>query len=60
MADNSPHPETPKDYTLHGNMRGATPNSKIQYQDYMTFRHNVGPGGTGSIVFSGEVTTLED
>jgi hypothetical protein len=27
----------------------------VTYQDYMTFRHNIGPGGTGSITFAGSV-----
>ena len=59
MSQNRPHVEA-KDYIFHGNMRGANPGSKIQYQDYMTFRHNIGRGGTGSIFWSGEVHTLRD
>ncbi|KAK4120425.1 hypothetical protein N657DRAFT_161648 [Parathielavia appendiculata] len=59
MPQNAPHVEG-KGYVFHGTMTGANPNSKIQYQDYFSFRHNVGSGGTGSITFAGEVHTLRD
>jgi hypothetical protein len=59
MPQNAQHVVN-KNYQFHGTMNGANPNSKIQYQDYMTFRHNIGPGGTGSIAWSGEVNTLRD
>jgi hypothetical protein len=59
MPRNAPH-VVPKDYLLHGTMSGATTNSTIQYQDYLTFRHNLGGGGTGSITWAGQVHTLSD
>lgn len=59
MPQNAPH-SVYKGYLIHGTMTGANPNSKIQYQDYITFRHNLGSGGTGSIAWSGEVHTLRD
>jgi hypothetical protein len=49
---NSPH-VVPSDYHLHGTMSGVLSGQYVQYQDYMYFRHNIGPGGTGSITFAG-------
>ncbi|MGH3796564.1 MAG: hypothetical protein ACRDSP_16945 [Pseudonocardiaceae bacterium] len=51
---NSPHVE-PRDYLFHGTMSGIDTGVTVDYQDYMTFRHNIGPGGTGSITFAGSV-----
>lgn len=51
---NAPH-NVPDWYTFHGRMYGVNTGEYVQYQDYMTFRHNVGPGGTGSITFAGHV-----
>ncbi|KAL2261154.1 hypothetical protein VTK26DRAFT_4628 [Humicola hyalothermophila] len=55
MPPNSPH-VVPKDYTFHGTMRPASPNSDIEYQD----GYNAGSGGTGSIILVGKVHTLRD
>lgn len=49
---NSPHVE-PSDYLFHGTMSGVDTGVQVDYQDYLTFRHNIGPGGTGSITFAG-------
>ncbi|GAA3100754.1 hypothetical protein GCM10010530_26400 [Kribbella aluminosa] len=57
---NAPHPSVPKEYLLHGTMSGATTGTQVDYQDYITFRHNLGGGGTGSITWAGRVHTLED
>lgn len=51
---NAPHLE-PRDYLFHGTMSGIDTGVTVTYQDYMTFRHNIGPGGTGSITFAGSV-----
>ncbi|MEU4391970.1 hypothetical protein [Kribbella sp. NPDC023855] len=59
MPRNAPH-VVPKDYLLHGTMSGAKRNSTVDYQDYLTFRHNLGGGGTGSITWAGRVHTLAD
>ncbi len=59
MPQNAPH-VVPKDYTIHGSMTPTYNNNRVEYQDYMTFRHNVGSGGTGSITWAGRVTTLSD
>lgn len=53
-GQNAPH-SAPKDYTFHGNMNPVYAGNDIDYQDYATFRHNVGPGGTGSVIWSGSV-----
>ena len=57
MAKNAGH-YVPDYYQFHGTMTGATRGTRIDYQDYMTFRHNIGPGGTGSITWAGRVNTL--
>jgi hypothetical protein len=57
MPSNAPHPGVSKDYVFHGTMTGANSNMDITYQDYLTFRHNVGGGGTGSIAWAGKVHT---
>ena len=57
MPMNSPH-AVPAYYQIHGSMTGANPNTQIDYQDYITFRHNVGSGGSGSITWAGRVHTL--
>ena len=51
---NSPH-VVGKTYIFHGTMSGVDTGERVQYQDYMTFRHNIGGGGTGSITFAGVV-----
>jgi hypothetical protein len=56
---NAPH-VVPPSYLLHGTMSGASTGSTVDYQDYITFRHNVGSGGTGSVTWSGRVHTLKD
>ena len=59
MPQNAPH-VVPDYYTIHGSMRPTYNNNRVEYQDYMTFRHNLGPGGTGNITWAGRVTTLTD
>ncbi|OZM77694.1 hypothetical protein CFP66_35220 [Pseudonocardia sp. MH-G8] len=49
---NSPHVE-PSDYLFHGTMSGVDAGVQVDFQDYLTFRHNIGPGGAGSITFAG-------
>lgn len=46
----------PKDYLFHGTMSKMWNGDSISYQDYFTFRHNVGSGGTGSIAIAGSFT----
>ncbi len=45
----------PSDYTLHGTMNPVYVNDILDYQDYLTFRHNIGSGGTASVTFAGSV-----
>ena len=49
---NAPH-VVGKSYLLHGTMSGVDTGERVEYQDYLTFRHNIGGGGTGSITFAG-------
>lgn len=53
-GQNAAH-NVPADYLFHGNMNPVWSTDHISYQDYMTFRHNLGGGGTGSLAFAGEV-----
>ncbi|BFU44701.1 hypothetical protein KRMM14A1004_29380 [Krasilnikovia sp. MM14-A1004] len=53
-GQNAPH-VVPKDYTIHGTMNPVYAGNDIDYQDYATFRHNVGTGGTGSVSWAGSV-----
>jgi hypothetical protein len=54
QAQNAPH-VVPKDYQFHGTMQPVWARDKVTYQDFMTFRHNLGPGGTGTLTFYGAV-----
>jgi len=54
QPQNSPH-TVPRDYLFHGTMSRVYTGQIVDYQDYMTFRHNVGSGGTGSIFFYGSI-----
>ena len=47
-GQNAPH-TVPKDYQFHGTFNPVYAGNDIDYSDYMTFRHNVGSGGTGSL-----------
>lgn len=50
----SPH-VVPVDYTLHGTMSRVHVGDILDYQDHITFRHNVGSGGTAAITFAGSI-----
>jgi hypothetical protein len=50
----SPH-FVPLDYTLHGTMSRVHVGDVLDYQDYITFSHNLGSGGTASITFAGSI-----
>jgi hypothetical protein len=51
---NSPH-VVPLDYTLHGTMSRVYVGDILDYQDYITFRHNLGGGGTATVTFAGSI-----
>jgi len=53
-GQNSNH-TVPASYILHGTMNPVWATDEVSYQDYMTFLHDVGGGGTGSISFAGGV-----
>lgn len=50
-GQNSPHFEPP-DYYFHGTMNPVYPASDVDCQDHFVFRHNIGPGGTGTVTFA--------
>ncbi len=52
QPQNAPH-TVPASYLFHGTMNPTPIGSTVQFQDYMTFRHNVGSGGTGSVTWAG-------
>lgn len=45
----------PSDYLLHGTMRRVFVTDILDYQDVITFRHNIGSGGTARVVFAGSL-----
>lgn len=49
----APH-VVPPDYHFHGTFRPVYDGSKVQYQDLMTWRHNIGTGGTAKLTIAGE------
>lgn len=53
-GQNAPH-VVPPDYHFHGTMKPVYRNDDVDYQGYITFRHNVGSGGTGSVSMAGSV-----
>lgn len=53
-GQNAPH-TVPANYNFHGTMNPVWATDNVSYQDYMTFRHDLGGGGTGSITFAGGV-----
>lgn len=48
---NSPH-VVPAYYKLHGTMKPVYRKNDVDSQDYIWFRHNIGPGGRGSVTFA--------
>lgn len=50
---NAPHRNVSKYYVFHGSLSKMWNDDSITYQDYITFLHNVGSGGTGSVLFAG-------
>jgi hypothetical protein len=53
-GQNAPH-TVPSDYLFHGTITPALYWDSIDYQDYISFRHNLGGGGSGAIAFAGSV-----
>jgi hypothetical protein len=51
---NAPHTAAPS-YQFHGTMSPVSSGNDIDYQDYLTFRHDLGSGGSGSVSFAGSV-----
>jgi hypothetical protein len=56
QARNASHLNYPKNYIFHGTLNPMWNGNRITYQDYFTFQHNIGSGGSGSVVFAGEYT----
>lgn len=50
---NAPHPGVPADYHFHGTMNPVYAGNYIDFQDVITWRHNIGPGGTMVLTFAG-------
>jgi hypothetical protein len=58
QAKNAPHPNAPRNYLFHGTLNPVYHYNHVQYQDYISFRHNIGPGGRGSVTIAGAVDLL--
>jgi hypothetical protein len=54
-AQNAPHPGVPRDYLLHGTMTKVWNGDVVDYQDYVSWRHNIGSGGRIAVAFAGSV-----
>ncbi|MEU7474288.1 hypothetical protein AB0A94_38445 [Streptomyces sp. NPDC044984] len=44
-GQSAPH-SVPPNYQIHGTMKPLYAKNRIEYQDYITWRCNIGPGGT--------------
>ncbi len=55
QPQNAPHPAVPANYRFHGTLKKVWNGDTIDYQDYLTWRHNIGPGGTAAVTFAGSV-----
>jgi len=56
QPQNAPHVEGAA-YLFHGTMKPVPLKSDVDYQDVLTFRHNIGSGGTARVVWAGSVVT---
>ena len=54
QSRNAPHPSRSKYYVFHGTLNPMWNGDLITYQDYISFRHNIGSGGRGSVLFAGQ------
>ncbi len=54
MSMMSPHPNVHCAYHFHGTFR-VSKGAKVQYNDNVKFRHNLGSGGDATVYFSGSV-----
>jgi hypothetical protein len=52
MPKNAPHVIAPG-YIFHGSIRPVKKNDVIAYYDEYTFRHDLGPGGSGIVYVHG-------
>ncbi len=60
MPSNTGHIVAPS-YHPHGTMAPVYARNHVDFQDYITWRHNVGPGGTSALTFAGHIQlTNED
>ncbi len=57
MPKNAGH-NVPAWYHFHGTMNPVYHYNTVQYQDYLTFRHNLGSGGTATLTFAGALDLL--
>ncbi len=52
IGQNAPHTEPPY-YLFHGVMNPVYTGTYVDFQDYLTWRHNIGSGGTASLAVAG-------
>lgn len=49
------HPQELAIYRFHGVMKKVWNGDVLDYQDYISWRHNIGPGGRAAVTFAGSV-----
>ena len=53
-GQNAPH-TVPASYQFHGTLTPVYAGNDVDYSDHLTFRHNLGSGGTASLAVAGSV-----
>jgi hypothetical protein len=52
---NGQHLGIPADYLMHGSLLKVWNGDVVDYQDYISWQHNIGPGGRTAVVFAGSL-----
>ncbi len=53
-GQDAPH-SVPRNHQIHGTMKPVHAKNRIEYQEYVIWRHDIGPGGTASLTFAGRL-----
>jgi hypothetical protein len=55
QPQNGQHLGIPADYLMHGSLLKVWNGDVVDYQDYVSWQHNIGTGGRIAVVFAGSV-----